>query len=56
VFELPGVIWVGPRLPKGYSTLIIEPGEAGVRLGNADSVSNKANGAIRVASGLPGLA
>jgi hypothetical protein len=31
-------------------------GEAGVRLGKADSVSGKANWVIRDASGLPGLA
>jgi hypothetical protein len=33
-----------------------ESGEAGVRLGKANSVSDKTNGVSRVASGLPGLA
>jgi hypothetical protein len=33
-----------------------ESGEAGVRLGKANLVSNKANGVSQVASGLPGLA
>jgi hypothetical protein len=49
-------MWVGPRLPKVYSSLITSLSEAGVRLGKADSVSGKANGVIRDASGLPGLA
>jgi hypothetical protein len=43
-------------LPKGYSCLITESGEARVRLVKANAVSDKANGVSRVASGLPGLA
>jgi hypothetical protein len=38
------------------SNQIYESGEAGVRLGKTDSASGKANGVIRDALGLPGLA
>jgi hypothetical protein len=51
VFELHKVIRVGSRLLKVLWPNY-ELGEAGVRLGKADSVSGKANWVSRVVSGL----
>jgi hypothetical protein len=56
VFKLPKVFWVWTKVTLRLLWPNYESGEAGVRLGKADSVSGKANWVIWVASELPGLA
>jgi hypothetical protein len=46
---------VKENVEGGLMTAKTELLEAWISLGKADSVSGKANGVIRVASGLPGL-